>query len=273
MEIGKVGINHRHLGAVHGDAAPDASGGGAVDIAAVEDDIGGDLPPGSLPTFGLQVDNVIIRVGPRARGGAPRGDFDPDEPVVVGGGGSCDGGRLIGGVNPGHQARMRGKDTSAGVGEKPMRRRTDVDPAGARFLGQDEVPGEGGAGLRISITFPGWEALRAAWRSPPALTAMSLARVGGELPWVSRKTRGNSGPVWARARAGSRGVVETNAGIKASRARRAGVAVPEKHGGLSSDINPDRILPEEPTSHKNRSEAHACAYQKLDLPCGMAISN
>ena len=82
---------------------------------------------------------------------------------------------------------------------------------------------------------------------------------------VSRKTRGNSGSVWARARAGSRGVVETNARIKASRARRAGVPVPEKHGGLRSDINPDRILPEEPTSHKNRSEAHACAYQKLDL--------
>ena len=33
---------------------------------------------------------------------------------------------------------------------------------------------------------------------------MSLPRVGGAYV-VSRKTRGNSGSVWARARAGSRG--------------------------------------------------------------------
>ena len=47
------------------------------------------------------------------------------------------------------QARMRGKDTSAGVREKGMRRRADVDPGGPRFPGQDEVAGEGGTGLEL----------------------------------------------------------------------------------------------------------------------------
>ena len=44
---------------------------------------------------------------------------------------------------------MRLKDTSAGVGEKGMRRRTDIDPVGPRFPGQDEVAGEGGTGLDL----------------------------------------------------------------------------------------------------------------------------
>jgi len=44
---------------------------------------------------------------------------------------------------------MRGKDTSAGLGEKGMRRRTDVDPVGARFPGQGEVAGKRGTGLEL----------------------------------------------------------------------------------------------------------------------------
>src|SRR5207247_10116663 len=98
-----------------------------MDIAAVEDDFGGHLTRRSLPAFGLQVDDVVVRVGPRAPGVAPRGDFDPDEPVVVSGGGGPDGRRPGGGVYLRHRARMRGKDGRAGVGEPGMRRRTDVD--------------------------------------------------------------------------------------------------------------------------------------------------
>src|SRR5947209_20162038 len=81
-----------------------------------------------------------------------------------------------------------------------------------------------------SITSPGWEAWRAAWRSPPAFTGMSLPRVGGEYV-VSRKTRGNSGSFWARARAGSRKVVATHARMRARRARRAGERAEERRGG------------------------------------------
>ena len=44
---------------------------------------------------------------------------------------------------------MRGRDTSAGVGETGMRRRTDVDPIGPRLPAQDEVAGEGGTGLEL----------------------------------------------------------------------------------------------------------------------------
>src|SRR5437667_4984543 len=94
----------------------------------------------------------------------------------------------------------------------------------------------------ISITSPGWEAWRAAWRSPPALTAMTLPRVGGEYV-VSRKTRGNSGSVWARARVGSRGIVWTHAKTRARRARRAGEPVPEYMVVSVSDINPESFLP------------------------------
>ena len=44
---------------------------------------------------------------------------------------------------------MRGEDTSAGVREKGMRRRADVDPVGPRFPGQGEVTGESGTGLEL----------------------------------------------------------------------------------------------------------------------------
>src|SRR5947199_7761526 len=94
----------------------------------------------------------------------------------------------------------------------------------------------------ISITSPGWAAWRAAWRSPPALTAMSLPRVGGEYV-VSRKTRGNSGSVWARARVSSRGIVCTHAKTKARQARRAGEPVPENMVVSVPDINPESFLP------------------------------
>src|SRR5437899_1366439 len=103
-----------------------------MDIAAIEDDVRGHLTERSLPAFGLQVDDVVVRVGPRALGGAPRGDLDPDEPVVVRGGGGPDGRRPVGSVYPGHEPRMRGRDTSAGVREKGMRRRADVDPVSPR---------------------------------------------------------------------------------------------------------------------------------------------
>src|SRR5437667_3212447 len=92
----------------------------------------------------------------------------------------------------------------------------------------------------IAITPPGWEGWRAAWRSPPAMTAMSLPRAGGEYV-VSRKTRGNSGSVWARARVGSRGIVWTHAKTKARRARRAGEPVPEYMVVSVPDINPEIV--------------------------------
>src|SRR5207247_11417472 len=98
-----------------------------MDIAAVEDDFGGHLTRRSLPAFGLQVDDVVVRVGPRAPRFAPRRDFDPDESIMMGGGGGPDGRLPVGAVYPGHQARVRGRDTSAGMREKGMRRRTDVD--------------------------------------------------------------------------------------------------------------------------------------------------
>jgi hypothetical protein len=43
VEIGKVAVHHGHPGPVHGKAAPDAAGGSAMHIAAVEDDVGGHL--------------------------------------------------------------------------------------------------------------------------------------------------------------------------------------------------------------------------------------
>src|SRR6266705_6175347 len=89
-----------------------------------------------------------------------------------------------------------------------------------------------------SITSPGWEVWRAAWRSPPAFTRMSLPRVGGEYV-VSRKTRGNSGSVWARARAGSRAVVGTHARTRARRARRTGEPVPANM--VVPNIGPDSV--------------------------------
>jgi hypothetical protein len=47
------------------------------------------------------------------------------------------------------------------------------------FLGRMKLPVKV-APAWSSITSPGWEAWRAAWRSPPAFTGMSLPRVGGE---------------------------------------------------------------------------------------------
>src|SRR5438128_8615989 len=67
----------------------------------------------------------------------------------MGGGRGPDGRRPVGAVYLRHEARMRGRDTSAGVGETGMRRRTDVDPIGPRLPAQDEVAGEGGTGLEL----------------------------------------------------------------------------------------------------------------------------
>src|SRR6267143_844838 len=105
------------------------------------------------------------------------------------------------------------------------------------FLGRMKLPVKV-APAWSSITSPGWEAWRAAWRSPPAFTRMSLPRVGGEYV-VSRKTRGNSGSVWAKARAGSSTVVATHAKMTARRARRAGEPVPENM--LVSNIGPGSV--------------------------------
>src|SRR2546427_7980318 len=133
MDVGEVGIDDGGGRAVDGDAVTDVAGGGAVNVAAVDHEIGG--------AVGAEEGDV------GAAGGSPGGgDVQADEAVVVGAAGHLDRGIAAGIEDPGHQAGLGGGDAGAGSGETGERGGLEIDPAGAGLIGEGEVAGIGSAG-------------------------------------------------------------------------------------------------------------------------------
>ena len=150
LEIGgHVRIDHGGAAAVQREAAHDVAGRRAMDIAAVERDVvlrlrrGGHGIAVRIVTEGDQVRDRRRRIRDR------RGDLDADEAIVMRAE-VCRQGRVgVRADDLGHEAGLRGTDPRArrrqtGDGGGP-----DIDPVAARLGRQDEVAGEGGAGLQL----------------------------------------------------------------------------------------------------------------------------
>ena len=101
-----------------------------------------------------------------------------------------------------------------------MRRRADVDPACPRFPGQDEVPGEGGAGFDLDhVSRPG--GIEGGLEIAAGAHGDELASRGRRVRGVEEDPR-QLGFGLGEGSGGQQRVVETNAMKKVSRARRAG---------------------------------------------------
>ena len=138
-------VDNRRPRAVQHDRAADVAGRGAVDVATVEDEIGGHLGQGGVTARRFQGHQDVVggaRRGPRRR------DLDTDEPEVVRGSRRADRRHRVGAHDLRHEIRLRRADTSARRGQARERRALHVDPAAAALGRKGEVAAIGRAGLQ-----------------------------------------------------------------------------------------------------------------------------
>ena len=126
--IGQIRIHDRRAGAVHQDPPADVTGGRAVDVAAVEDDVGRNLRERGVAARCLQRHQPVVG-GARRR--PRRRDLDADEPEVVGAGRRADRGCGVGADDLRHEARLTRAHPRARSRQARERRALDIDPAAA----------------------------------------------------------------------------------------------------------------------------------------------
>src|SRR6266513_6322576 len=149
VKVREVRIDHGGANGVHENAAPDVARGRAVNVASVEDDVRGQLRHRRRRI----AEEVVAKLDDVGVGGACRGpggcDLDADEAVMVGAQFGGDRRGSIRAHNSRHEPGVRCVDARAGRGKAGVSRRMDIDPPGAGFVGQGEVPGEARAGLKL----------------------------------------------------------------------------------------------------------------------------
>ena len=149
VELGEVGVDDRAAGGVQRDAAQDVTGRGAMDVAAVEDDVVGQLVDrrrrGAVRCEAEQHE-VLHRAVQRRQGG---GDLDPDQSVVVGAEVAEQRRHRVGADDPRHEPGVGRAHAGPRRRQARHRRGSDVDPARAGLVGKDEVAREAGAGGQL----------------------------------------------------------------------------------------------------------------------------